>query len=242
MIDPGISALIGTTISTFGLIIVAWIQNFSNSPKEDTSKKILIPETVIINKPKKKINLQTYFIIALAGGAVGYGFGISRNLSLATPHATELLLNTSTPTETPTPFFATPTETTTPTQEMVIPESIVVMNNYYKSINSASTKDELEISWGYLTTELQCNSNDKCSFTEYRDWWWDWRVIYNLYDCGSNRVEVELTYTPRTPSLSSTPTGPVYVLYQLIEKGQSLKINEGQLLESHNTTCNFVLP
>ncbi len=112
------------------------------------------------------------------------------------------------------------------------------MEDYFNSLNVNNVKH----AWELLTPKLQCNSSDHCDLSSYADWWSNWKVGYQLYDCGANAIEVALIYMPRTSKSPPTPAGPAYVLYQLVEYGGELKINAGTIESKLNPQCLLLPP
>ena len=154
-----------------------------------------------------------------------------------------LVTNTSTPTQT---LSNTPTESMTLTPSATptpkYSDAIIVMNNFYSWINNAGNKDDLRKSWELETSGvngLQCSESAGCDFIKFRDWWWDWKVQYKLYDCGSNIVDTEQRYYRRDPKLATTPTAPIYIRYQLVVDSGELKINSGHGVEGPGSDCQL---
>jgi len=135
-----------------------------------------------------------------------------------------------------------PTETTSPTSTPSFSEAITVMNNFYSWINDAGNKDDLMRSWNLETSGIngfQCREAAGCDFKKFSDFWFDLKVQYKLYDCGSNLVDVEIRTYNRNPLLASTPTAPTYFRYQLVEVNSELKINKGIAIEGHGADCKL---
>lgn len=149
-----------------------------------------------------------------------------------TPTVTSTITATGVPTSTSTMI---PTPSSTPTPIVLSPE-IKAMDQYYKFINNAGTKDDLQRAWDVLSTRYRCDLYTNCKFAEYRDWWWTRKVHYKLYDCGSTAIEAELAYYYRDPQREITPVPPTYVKYWLVNDGGYLKIDGGQLIEKPECT------
>ncbi len=154
---------------------------------------------------------------------------------ILTSSALAAILPTSTASNTPPPT-QNPTPTGTPTIELS--QAALVLESYFNSINANNMKN----AWELLTPKLQCASSDHCDFLSYAAWWSNWRVDYQLYDCGGDAIEAALMYTPRASKSSATPVGPDYVLYQVVEYGGQLRINTGTIEARHNPQCQLVPP
>lgn len=142
-------------------------------------------------------------------------------------------------TSTDTPIAAldgTPTGSLSP--------AVDVMNNFYSWINNAGNKDDLLRSWNLETSGtngFQCREAAGCEFTKFRDTWWDLKVQYNLYDCGSNVVDVEVRTYHRNPLLASTPNAPFFVRYELVNVSGELLINRGTGIEGPGADCDLAI-
>ena len=150
-----------------------------------------------------------------------------------------LVTFTPIPTSTDTPIAAlegTPTESLT--------DAIIVMNNFYSWINNAGNKDDLLKSWNLETSGLngfQCREAAGCEFARFRDIWWELKVQYKLYDCGSNLVDVEVRTYHRDPLLASTPNPPFFVRYELVNVNGELLINRGTGIEGPSADCELAV-
>jgi len=117
-------------------------------------------------------------------------------------------------------LFTSCTSTTTEipimTPEGALSRSVETMDTYYKLINDAQTEDDLTIPWNMLTLEAQCNPRDPCSLFGFQNRQWPTKVLYKLYDCGSNRVVAEEMQYPRDADISAAGD-PQYWKYQLVE-------------------------
>ena len=145
------------------------------------------------------------------------------------------ILPTPTASTTPPPT-ENPTPTITPT--VGLSQAALVLENYFNSLNA----NKMKSAWELLTPKLQCASSDHCDLSSYAAWWSNWRVAYQLYDCGGDAIEVALMYTPRTSKSPATPVGPDYVLYQVVEYGGQMRINAGTIEAGHNPQCQLVPP
>jgi hypothetical protein len=144
------------------------------------------------------------------------------------------------------PINFSSTDAVTTTQEAPTPEpfseAITVMNQFYTWINNAGNKDDLLKSWNLETSGingLQCQEAAGCEYINFRDWWWEWKIQYKLYDCGSNIVDTEQRYYKRDPKLATTPTVPVYIRYQLVNDSGELKLNRGYGIEGPGSECRL---
>jgi len=137
------------------------------------------------------------------------------------------IVSTEISTATPT-YISTSTIDLTPTA--TYSEAIVTMSNFYSWINNAKTPKDLINSWNLETSGpngFQCREPSACDFKSFSDWWWSWKAQYNLYDCGSNIVEVELNLYRRDPT-QGTKLHPSDLRYELVDVGGELKIDRGQ--------------
>lgn len=118
--------------------------------------------------------------------------------------------------------------------------AIVAVNNFYRWVNDAQTRDDLKKAWDLETSGpagLQCREASACQYSNFQDSWWVWKVQYKLYDCGSNQVDAELRYYKRDTSIATAPTDPIYVRYQLVEAEGELKIDKGQKIGAPGADC-----
>jgi hypothetical protein len=147
----------------------------------------------------------------------------------------------------PTPIpSSTSTEVTSieQTPMEVWSDAIKTMNKFYSWINDAGNKDDLLKSWNLETSGpngFQCREAAGCEFVRFRDIWWDLKVQYKLYDCGSNLVDVEVRTYHRDPLLASTPSAPFFVRYQLVSVSGELKINKGTGIEGPGADCELIV-
>jgi hypothetical protein len=163
-----------------------------------------------------------------------FGIPVLQAALLAPTAPTLTMTHTATdaPTSTAT-AVSTPSETPTP---LVLSPAIKTMDQYYKYINNAGTKDDLQRAWDVLSTRYRCDLHTNCKFAEYGDWWWTRKVHYKLYDCGSMVIEAELAYYYRDPQRVITPVPPTYVKYWLVNDGGYLKIDGGQIIKEPDCT------
>lgn len=134
--------------------------------------------------------------------------------------------------------FSSPTPTIVP--ETMLSPAVKIVDQHFRIINDAVDKDDLIQSWNLMTSSFQCNPSDECQFSKFRDWWWQWHVLYEIYDCGPYTVVVRYSVAPRNqPSLISNTI--YYERYDLIEGNGELKMNEGHLIDSLDNSCTPVL-
>ena len=138
------------------------------------------------------------------------------------------ILPTPTASTTPPPT-ENPTPTITPT--VGLSQAALVLESYFNSINADNTKN----AWELLTPKLQCASSDHCDLSSYAAWWSNWRVDYQLYDCGGD-------VHSRACKSSATSVGPDYVLYQVVEYGGQMRTNAGTIEARHNPQSQLVPP
>jgi hypothetical protein len=139
-------------------------------------------------------------------------------------------------TDTPTIVESTPTES--------FSNAIIVVNNYYDWINTATNTDDFLRSW-HLETEgtngMQCKETTGCDYSKFANFWWAWKTKYELYDCGSNIVHADVRYYLRDPLLVATPTAPYHIRFQLLEVNGDLKIDETMPIEGPGADCKLVI-
>jgi len=137
--------------------------------------------------------------------------------------------STSTPILSPTPQYS---------------DAIVVIENFYGWINESGNMADLIRSWNLETSGengFQCKEAAGCSFSQFQDDWWKWKVLYKLYDCGSNIVDAKLQTYSRDPILATTPGSPFYIRYQLADVAGQLKINGGVPIEGPGADCPLII-
>jgi hypothetical protein len=153
-----------------------------------------------------------------------------------TPEPTLAATNVPTPTSSPT-STAPPLFTNTPAK--TLSPAVQTMVRYYTYINEARISEDLSRAWDLLTTKLQCNPADNCSFAHYRDWWWQLQVQYRLYDCGSNTVDARLLYHARGAEAPSPSAQPNYIRYVLIDDEGTLRINSAEIVTGISAYCEW---
>jgi len=91
---------------------------------------------------------------------------------------------------------STATEIPTITPEGTLSRAVETMHTY-KLINDAWTEDDLTESWNIWTHNAQCYPREQCGLFRFQDGRWSSKVLYKLYECGSNRVVAEELRYPR---------------------------------------------
>lgn len=114
--------------------------------------------------------------------------------------------------------------------------AVQIVDFHFRFINLAKDKDELIQSWNLMTSNLQCNPSDQCQFANFQNWWWQWHVAYEIYDCSSDTVIVRYSLAPRN-NPSSTSATIYYERYTLVEDSGNLKIDRGQLVDGIDNGC-----
>lgn len=112
-----------------------------------------------------------------------------------------------------------------------------VVDQYYRHINDARSSDELGKAWDLITIKLKCNPSDKCNFVQYQDYWWQFKVQYKLYDCGSNTIDAEVIYYARRAAGPISSARPEYIRYQLVDNNGQLKLDSGDAIERIGADC-----
>jgi len=118
--------------------------------------------------------------------------------------------------------------------------AVQVVDLHFKSINNAKDRDELVQSWNLMTTNLQCNPSDQCQFNNFQNWWWQWHVAYEIYDCNPGTVIVRYSLAPRNEPFSTSAT-IFYERYTLVGNNGNLKIDKGQLIDGVDNGCISVI-
>jgi len=146
-------------------------------------------------------------------------------------------------------FFKTPIATPSSVVDVDMPATlknslspaVQTMDQYYQYINNAKNSDDLGKAWTLMTINLKCNPNDRCNFVQYQNYWWQLKVQYKLYDCGSNTIDTELIYYSRKADgpLSSAQTE--YIRYQLIEEAGQLMLDSGEPIEAIGANCELAV-
>ena len=91
--------------------------------------------------------------------------------------------------------------------------------------------------WDMLSTRLQCNPNDNCSFAHFRNRWCNRRVDSKIYNCGGNAVEAKLLYYARGTELPSLSRGSVHVRYQMAYEDGAPRLDSGEIIEAMSANC-----
>ena len=140
---------------------------------------------------------------------------------------------------------ASPTPTPTPTPTLTLSNAVLTLNEFYSSINNATTPDELVRSWNLETSGpdggFQCREPSACKFSYFRDWWWNWIVKYKLYDCGGNAADVEEWLYYRNKPTSGSSTNPTYLRQEVVADQGQWKIDRGSVLKAPEFACSLVI-
>jgi len=128
------------------------------------------------------------------------------------------------------------TEEPTVTLEGYLSNAIEAMDAYYTKINSAQTEDDLTEPWNMWTLDAQCNPREQCSLFRFQDMRWPNKVLYKLYDCGSNRVIAEEMKYPRDADESEAGV-PEYWKYQLVEFDGAMVISGVRKTQALGDDC-----
>jgi len=135
----------------------------------------------------------------------------------------------------------TPSIDITPTGSLS--NAVIVVSKFYDWINEATTKDDFLRSWK-LETEgingMQC-TDSHCDFSKFADYWWEWKVTYKLYNCGSNIVHAGVQYYPRYSVSAATLTAPYHIRFRLLEVDGELKLNDLTVVEGPGAECKLEL-
>lgn len=137
----------------------------------------------------------------------------------------------------------TPAEAITSTPVTVEDRSVYVetVDTFYNLSNDAQSKDDFYKPWDMLTNSTQCGARYKCEYSNFQEWWWQWKVAYKLYDCGSNLVIVEERRYPRTESAAAETTEPQYWKYELSFFDEAWMVSEIKLTQPPGSECLLVL-
>jgi hypothetical protein len=128
----------------------------------------------------------------------------------------------------------------TPVPANLLSPAAQVVDYHFRFINNAKDNGELIQSWNLMTSKLQCNPSDQCQFINFQNWWWQWHVQYEVYDCGPNDIIVRYSLVPRDQP-SSTSTTIFYERYALTQENGELKIDEGHLIDGPDNGCTPVI-
>lgn len=126
-------------------------------------------------------------------------------------------------------------------QQSSLSPAIQTMDQYYRYINEARNSDDLGKAWDLLTINLKCNPSDRCNFIQYQDYWWQFRIQYKLYDCGSNTIDTEVIYYARKSSGPISLARADLTRYQLIDEKGQLKLNSGEAIDQVGATCKLAV-
>lgn len=119
--------------------------------------------------------------------------------------------------------------------------AVQTIDQYYKYINEARSSSDLRNAWNLLTTAFKCNPGDRCNFVRYQTHWWQIKVHYKLYDCGSNTIDADLIYYPRKSSGPTASAQTEYIRYQLVDEGGQLKLESGESIKRIRASCELAV-
>ena len=119
--------------------------------------------------------------------------------------------------------------------------SVQKLDVFYTGINEAQSKDEFYAPWDMLTSRTQCFPRYACDISYFQDWWWQWKVAYKLYDCGSNRVIAEELRYPRTGSAAAEEIKPQFWRYEMVVSDERWMINEIKFSQPPGSECPLAL-
>jgi len=132
-----------------------------------------------------------------------------------------------------------PTEVPTLTPVGSVSAALETMDKYFMLINTAETKDDLTEPWNMWTLEAQCNPREQCSLFRFQDMRWPNKVLYKLYDCGSDRVIAEEMPYPRDADESAVGDTE-YWRYQLGEFDEVMMISDVRKSQPPGEDCVLI--
>jgi len=118
--------------------------------------------------------------------------------------------------------------------------AVETVNTFYTLINDAQTEDDLTVPWNMLTLAAQCNPREQCNLFKFQEKRWPNKVLYKLYDCGSNRVVAEEMQYPRDVDMSAAGDAQ-YWKYQLTEVEGVLLISDIRKTPTPDDNCMLVV-
>jgi hypothetical protein len=121
-------------------------------------------------------------------------------------------------------------------------DAIIVMTNFYNWINNAGNSDDLIKSWNLETTGengFQQREWAAGKLSNFQYFWWQWKVQYKLFDCGSNVVIAEIVYYSRNTKITPTPSESTKIFkFQLVvDDDRQLKIDSSTSIEGPGVEC-----
>jgi hypothetical protein len=113
--------------------------------------------------------------------------------------------------------------------------------DYFGGLNdSVSTKDDLEDLWEMLSDNGKITLNDN-DVDNYKDFWWERRVKFKLYDCSTTEVVVDLDFYDRGDTNYMTSLGKTTDLkFTLIQRSGKWLIDEVEDISDEGHQCEFV--
>lgn len=135
---------------------------------------------------------------------------------------------------------STPVPTST-SADLVLPY-VVVVDNFYRTINEAQMEEDLFAAYKLLATQAMCNQHifASCESTTFQTRWWKWKAAYKLYDCGDNVVIAEETRYPRDDN-SLASSNPRFLRFKLTQIEDSLLISDVSFTPSSGDGCILVV-
>jgi hypothetical protein len=133
--------------------------------------------------------------------------------------------------------FSTNVPTVTPTSSGS--NAVETIDTFYTLINNAQTENDLVQPWHMMTLEEQCNPRDQCMSYRFQDRWWPNKVLYKLYDCGSNSVVAQEMQYPRDADVSAAGNAQ-YWKYQLVEAEDAMLISDIRKAQVPGNDCVLV--
>ncbi len=133
-------------------------------------------------------------------------------------------------------FIPTSASTAASSAEVKLPV-VQIVETYYKQINAAQSPNDLGKPWDLLSTKEQCNPRDGCDLSYFQTRWWEWKVIYKIYECGSNTVIVEESRYPREADPATATLKSSFVRFQLIQGEEKIFINKRQTVIEMDEGC-----
>lgn len=119
--------------------------------------------------------------------------------------------------------------------------AVIAVDRFFRGINEAQTAADLVSSWELESRAFQQIEPAKGDVTDFQKFWLEWKVQYELYDCGSNTVATAQIYYPRNPNSTATPLRQFYQEYTLVQEDGQLKIDSSNRIASPGPSCRSVI-
>lgn len=143
---------------------------------------------------------------------------------------------TSAPIYLPT-FIPTLASTAASSVEIKLPV-VQTVESYYKQINDAQSPNDLIKLWDMPSSEEQCNPRyGGCDLSNFQTWWWKWKVIYKIYECGTNTVMAEESRYPREADPATATLKVSFIRFQLLQGDEKIFITKGQAVPQLDAGC-----